>query len=112
MQVQRAKSDEDNTMRVISKKALLDFINKHPGARGALMAWYALAQACLANSYNDLKRTFAGVDYVPPQYTVFDVGGNKFRIVAAIHYNRQSLFVRHVLTHAEYDLWTRKNSKS
>jgi len=52
------------------------------------------------------------VDDVPPQYTVFDVGGNRFRIVAAIHYNRQSLFVRHVLTHAEYDLWTRKNLNS
>ncbi|WP_328807329.1 type II toxin-antitoxin system HigB family toxin [Paraburkholderia elongata] len=41
-----------------------------------------------------------------------DVGGNRFRIIAAIHYNRQSLFVRHVLTHAQYDLWTRKNLNS
>ncbi|WP_242665866.1 type II toxin-antitoxin system HigB family toxin [Paraburkholderia ginsengiterrae] len=38
-----------------------------------------------------------------------DVGGNRFRIVAAIHYNRQSSFVRHDLTRAEYDLCTRKN---
>ena len=66
-------------MRVISKKALLDFIKKHPGARSALLTWYSLAQACLAYGYNDLKQTFAGVDYVPPQYTVFDVGGNRFR---------------------------------
>jgi hypothetical protein len=41
-----------------------------------------------------------------------DAGNNRFRIVAAIHYNRLSLFVRHVLTHAEYDLWTRKNLNS
>jgi mRNA interferase HigB len=99
-------------MRVISKRALLEFIGKHPGAQSALMTWYALAHACVACSFNDLNRTFAGVDYVPPQYTVFDVGGNRFRIVAAIHYNRQSLFIRHVLTHAEYDLWTRKNLNS
>jgi mRNA interferase HigB len=99
-------------MRVISKKALLDFIRRHPDARSALLTWYSLAQACIAYGYNDLKQTFARVDYVPPEYTVFDVGGNRFRIVAAIHYNRQSLFVRHVLTHAEYDLWTRKNLNS
>jgi len=96
-------------MRVISKKALLDFIKRHPEARSALLTWYSLAQACLAYGYNDLEQTFAGVDYVPPPYTVFDVGGNRFRIIAAIPYNRQSLFVRHVLTHTEYDLWTRKN---
>ena len=99
-------------MRVISKKALLDFIKRHPGARSAPLTLYSLARACLAYGYNDLKQTFASADYVPPQYTVFDVGGNRFRIVAAIHYNRQSWFVRHVLTHAESDLWTRKNLNS
>ena len=99
-------------MRVISKRALLDFIKRHPGARRARLTWYSLAQACLADGYNDLKQAFAGVDDVPPPYTVFDVGGNRFRIVAAIHYNRQSLFVRRELTHAEYDLWTRKNLNS
>ncbi|RKE35665.1 mRNA interferase HigB [Paraburkholderia sp. BL23I1N1] len=99
-------------MRVSSKKALLGFITRYTVARSALFAWYALAQACLAYGYNDLKQTFAGVDHVPPQYTVFDGGGNRFRIIAAIHYNRQSLFVRHVLTHAEYDVWTRKNLNS
>ncbi|WP_342030490.1 type II toxin-antitoxin system HigB family toxin [Paraburkholderia sp. SG-MS1] len=56
----------------------------------------AVAQACLAYGYNDLKQTFASVDQVPPQYTVFGAGGNRFRIVAAIHYNRLSSFVRHV----------------
>ncbi|ANB72966.1 hypothetical protein AYM40_11770 [Paraburkholderia phytofirmans OLGA172] len=102
-------------MRVVPRKALLellDFIKRHPEARSALLAWYALAQACLAYGYNDLKQTFAGVDDVPPHYTVFNVGGNGFRIIAAIHYNRQSWFVRHVWTHAKYDLWTRKSLNS
>ena len=44
-------------------------------------------------------------DYVPP-YTIFDVGGNKYRIVTAIHYNRRKVYIRHVLTHAEYDRWS------
>jgi mRNA interferase HigB len=99
-----------NTQRVMSKKALLDFIKRHPGARNASLTSYSLAQACLAYGYNDLKQTFASV--VRAACTVFDAGGGRYRIVAAIHYNRQSLFVRHVLTQAEYDLWTRKNLNS
>ncbi|QLD50639.1 type II toxin-antitoxin system HigB family toxin [Paraburkholderia fungorum] len=87
-------------------------MKQHPGARSALLTWYALAQACLAYGYNDLKKTLAGVDCVPPPDTVFEVGGKRFWIIAAIHYNRQSWFVRHVLTHAESDLWTRKNLNS
>lgn len=56
-----------------------------------------------------LKRTFASVDYVDG-YTVFDVGGNRYRLIAAIHYDKQRLYVRHVLTHAEYDrnAWRKK----
>jgi mRNA interferase HigB len=49
--------------------------------------WRRLA---IADEHNDLKQTFAGIDHVSPQYTVFVVGGNRFRIVAAIYYNRQS----------------------
>ena len=41
-------------------------------------------------------------------YYVFDIGGNKFRIIAAVHFNRQLLFVRHVFTHKEYDRWSPK----
>lgn len=91
-------------MRVISKKAWLDFLKRHPGAGSALLTWYSLAQACLAYDYNDLTQTFVGMGYVPPPYTVFEVGGNLSWIVAAIHCIRQSSFVRHVLTHAEDDL--------
>ncbi len=53
-------------MRVISKKALLDFIKRHPETRGALLTRYSLAQACFTYGYNDLKQTFAGMDYMPP----------------------------------------------
>ena len=52
-----------------------------------------------------LRRSFGAADLVAP-YTVFDVGGNTFRLIAAIHYNRGRVYVRHVLTHAEYDEWS------
>jgi mRNA interferase HigB len=50
----------------------------------------------------DLKRTFGTVDFVRDK-TVFDLGGNKFRSIAFVHYRRQIVFVKHVLSHAEYD---------
>ena len=53
-------------------------------------------------SFAELKRTFRAVDKVG-KFTVFDIGGNKFRLVAAIHYNRRKVYIRHVLTHTEYD---------
>jgi mRNA interferase HigB len=49
-----------------------------------------------------VKATFASADRVG-RFVVFDIGGNKFRLIAAIHFNRGKLYVRHVLTHADYD---------
>lgn len=99
-------------MHIISKKALEGFWEKHPGAKSPLEAWYRIVSSTGFASLVDLKRTFNSVDYVPP-YTVFDVGGNNFRLIAVIHYNRQKLYIREVFTHAEYDRWNKVNrSKS
>ncbi|MFM0053319.1 type II toxin-antitoxin system HigB family toxin [Caballeronia grimmiae] len=96
-------------MRVISRKVLEEFVDKHSVAKSSLFSWYRLASKCQADDLAGLKKTFGSVDYVPPQYFVFDVGGNNFRVVAAIHFNRQMLFVRHVFTHNQYDQWTQAN---
>jgi mRNA interferase HigB len=96
-------------MRVISRKMLTEFVEQHPAAGSSVFTWYKLASNCLANDPNGLKKTFASVDYVPPRYYVFNVGGNEVRVVATIHFNRQMLFVRHVFTHGDYDKWTRVN---
>lgn len=53
-------------------------------------------------SFSDLKRAFGSADKVGP-LTVFDIAGNRYRLVAAVHYNRRRVYVRHVLTHAEYE---------
>ncbi len=55
-------------------------------------------------SYADLKKLSNSVDRVGSYY-VFDLGGNKYRVIAAIHFDRQMLYVRHVFTHVEYDRW-------
>jgi len=53
-------------------------------------------------NFVDLRQTFPSADVVG-KFTVFDIGGNKVRLIAAIHYNRGKLYIRHVLTHEEYD---------
>ncbi len=91
-------------MRVISNKALVDFAALHPPAATALQAWRRIVEASTFRSFADLKRAFNATDRVKNFY-VFDIGGNKYRIVAAIHFDTQKLFVRHVFTHREYDAW-------
>lgn len=92
-------------MHVIARKALADFWERRRDARTALTAWHKLMTGADFADLAGLRRTFGSGDYVPP-YTIFDVGGNKYRIVAAIHYNRRKIYIRHVFTHAEYDRWS------
>ena len=93
-------------MHVISKHALVAFWLKHPTARGPLEAWYRLVKTSSYSSFIEIKRTFGSADHVPP-FVVFDVGGNNFRVIGALHYGRQKLYIREVLTHAEYDRWSK-----
>jgi len=74
----------------------------HRQAAEPLNAWYAIMSKTGFGSFADLKRAFRSVDKVG-KFTVFDLGGNKYRLIAAIHYNRRKIYIRHVLTHAEYD---------
>ena len=89
-------------MHVISKKKLRGFWAKHPRAKAALEAWYQIARTAEWESFADVRQTFNTADQVG-RFTVFDIGGNKFRLIAVIHFNRDKVFIRHVLTHAEYD---------
>lgn len=56
----------------------------------------------LFNSFSELKKSFNSVDKVKDFY-VFDLGGNKLRLIANIHFQRQKVYIRHILTHKEYD---------
>ena len=89
-------------MHVITRRRLNEFAARHPEARSALSQWYRLAHKTRFRSFVDLRRTFPSADVVG-KFTVFDIGGNKVRLIAAIHYNRGKLYIRHVLTHEEYD---------
>ena len=89
-------------MHVISRKRLNEFVEKHPDARDSLARWYRLMTRGNFKSFVELREAFSSADQVG-QLTVFNIGGNKVRLIAAIHYNRRKVYVRSVLTHDEYD---------
>ena len=91
-------------MRVISNKTLKEFSAIHPQADIALQAWRQIIESREFGSFSDLKQVFNSVDRVGDFY-VFNIGGNKYRLIAAIHFDKSRLFIRHVFTHAEYNHW-------
>ncbi len=89
-------------MHVITRKRLNEFARKYPDTKTALAQWYNLAKHNNFSNLAELRAVFASADPVG-NLTVFNIGGNKVRLVAAIHYNRKKIYIRAVLTHAEYD---------
>jgi mRNA interferase HigB len=89
-------------MHVITRKRLLDFSEKHPDSAAALDSWYRIVRHTRFTSFADLRRTFPSADQVA-NLTVFNIGGNKARLIAAVHYRAQRIYIRHILTHKEYD---------
>jgi mRNA interferase HigB len=89
-------------VHVITRKRLNDFAVVHPDVKSGLTDWYKVMKTGTFQSFAELPTTFPSADQVG-NLTVFNIGGNKARLIAAIHYNRQKIYIRAVLTHAEYD---------
>jgi mRNA interferase HigB len=90
-------------MRIISIKKIRYFWNspEHPGAESPLKAWCQTVKSCDWTCFADVRKTFGTADPVGCK-VVFDIGGNKYRLIAVIDYVGHKLFVRHVLDHKEY----------
>ncbi len=89
-------------MHVITRKRLNEFAEKYPETENALADWYRLIKQNDFLSFAELRNMFSSADKVG-KLTVFNIGGNKVRIITAIHYNRKKVYIRAVLTHKEYD---------
>lgn len=87
-------------MRVIKRKPLLDFIEQYPTAKTGVDHWYRTIKLSSYESFNALRKTFKSADKVG-KLTVFNIGGNKARLIVAIHYNTQMVYIRAILTHEE-----------
>ena len=89
-------------MHVISKKALREFWEKYFDSQTPLRRWFTLITKNSFQSFTELRAVFPSADIVD-DLTVFNIGGNKYRLVASIHFNRGKVYIRSVLTHEEYD---------
>ena len=89
-------------MHIISRKRLNEFTGQYPATKAPLAYWYSLAKRADFANFVELRTIFPSADQVG-KLTVFNIGGNKVRLIAAIHYNRRKIYIRAVLTHSEYD---------
>ena len=93
-------------MRIIKRSMLAAYGERNPQAEFGLLHWHKLAKAGRWTSLQDVRATFPHADAVTVgsgrNVVVFNIAGNKYRLITAIHYNRQLVFTLMVLTHAEY----------
>jgi len=74
----------------------------HPSAAAPLRQWEQVIKKAVFQNTADLRLAFSSADFVGDK-TVFNIGGNKFRLIAFVHYPRQIVFIKHILTHKNYD---------
>ena len=88
-------------MNVVSHKAIRTFRQKYRDAWSPLDRWYRVARRATWVSFAEVKQAFNTADFVAP-YIVFDIGGNKYRLIAEINFSRRVLFIRGIMPHKEY----------
>ena len=89
-------------MKIISNNALRAFAGQHPQAQGPLQGWRRVIEKNRFDTWAALKAAFNTVDKVG-DLVVFNVGGNKYRLIAHIRFEKQIVYIKAVLTHTEYD---------
>jgi mRNA interferase HigB len=103
------------SVNVIAKPRLRKFWTEYPPAQIPLTIWFKHMRRTRYQNTNELRAQFPSADLVG-RYTVFNIGGNKYRLIVKMIYTSQKVYVNKVLTHKQYDLWTdeirAKNRKS
>jgi len=92
-------------MRIISRKTLKDFWEKpeYQDSQSQLEAWYAEAHNAVWKNPAEVKQQFGNGSIVPGNRFVFNIAGNKYRLVVKIHYNTGVIYIRFIGTHSQYD---------
>jgi mRNA interferase HigB len=96
-------------MRVIAKRILREFWSKYTDSEQQLKTWYKEAPNSKWSSPNDIKKEYARASIIGDNRVVFDICGNKYRLIVKINYERQWVFIRFIGTHKEYDNVDAKN---
>jgi mRNA interferase HigB len=98
-------AEKSHKNRVISRKKFREFLETHPEhlkAKATFDLWYKTARRARWENFADVRETYGDASHVG-KFVVFNAGGNKYRIICELIYNKHRILIRHVLTHAEYD---------
>ena len=90
-------------MRVLSRGTLRDFWRKHPNAEGPLKAWFAEVSRSAWKAMVDIRRQYATASVIDNERIVFNVGGNKYRLVVKLWFPGQVVWIKFIGTHGSYD---------
>jgi mRNA interferase HigB len=96
-------------MHIISRKAVVEFAEQHPDASQPLDGWYRIFKQINFQNLNQVRTFFPHADLVSRpdgEFIIFNVGGNKYRLVTRIFFSWNKVFVHRVMTHKEYDKWS------
>ena len=89
-------------LRVISRKAIVEFAKTHADSLPPLTSWYATVTEASWTNFAELRADFPSADQLGRR-TVFNIGGNKYRLISRVNYRFQKVYVLAILTHAKYD---------
>ena len=90
-------------MRVIARATLVEFWEKHPRSKGPLEAWYDEAKRANWSNTHDVKEQYRSADFVKDNRVIFNIAGNKFRLVVHINYPAKIVLIKFLGTHSQYD---------
>lgn len=90
-------------MHIITRTRLTSFGKKHPDAAGPLREWVRVIRLKHYRQHLDVQKDFPRVDFIGTRKAVFNIGGNKYRLVVDLRYDLGRVYIRHIVTHAEYD---------
>jgi mRNA interferase HigB len=100
-------------MNITKESRLREEAKKHSRAAKSILHWQSITRKASWKKFADVTQTFASADRVTvpngQQVVVFNIGGNAFRLITVIHYNRGRIYIRKFMTHAEYSKGNWKN---
>ena len=96
-------------VRILSRKTLREFWERHPDAEQSLLAWYYDVKHANWQSPADIKEVYRNASFLAHNRVVFNIKGNKYRLITAVQYDFGIVFIRFIGTHKQYDTIDAKN---
>ncbi len=90
-------------MVILSYKPIQDFTATHPEAKSSMDEWFEKCETAQWTSFHQAKRTFNSVDAVGNDRYIFNIGGNKYRVIAMIHFKVRTMYIKWAGTHNQYN---------